>query len=282
MGILGRDRKNVCIAVCLITTVLLSVILVASNNALVSLMAYGDNTDKDNNSIKNRSQINDISDRVVSSNADIDKQQVQQVLNILQTQIALTSGQDKATKAINQVNLMIRLNPNGPLAQSLLFLAKEQASGNRDAIIQAAIKTAAHISNGEDDLGQSLVQDIVKSSPEIQFTNSSLQSSPSSDLSKLTGSSSFSGQKSLITADGTDIARTTIIRSNSDKSKMEGIGQESDTDENEANTLSREGTWSIATFSNNKLPDYTLFQSNKCDGSLDKYVPNPFVQRINS
>jgi hypothetical protein len=42
----------------------------------------------------------------------------------------------------------------------LLFLAKQQAAGNTNAVTQAAIKVAAHISNGDEDLGHSLAQDM--------------------------------------------------------------------------------------------------------------------------
>ncbi|MDQ3903733.1 MAG: hypothetical protein M3247_08855, partial [Thermoproteota archaeon] len=63
---------------------------------------------------------------------------------------------------------------------------------------------------------------------------------------------------------------------------MEGIGEEPDTDEKEANALSR-GSEQARTLANNVvIPDDTPFKSNKCDGSLDKFVPNPFVKSIGS
>lgn len=65
---------------------------------------------------------------IENSNLGANKERVQLVLQQIQTQIALTSGQDKATKAINQINSIVDLNPSGPLSKSLFFLAKQQAS----------------------------------------------------------------------------------------------------------------------------------------------------------
>jgi hypothetical protein len=65
------------------------------NDVSISMVAYGDKGN-DSNNIKNHSLINDISDQVVNSNIGADKEQVQEVLETIQTQIALTSGQDKA------------------------------------------------------------------------------------------------------------------------------------------------------------------------------------------
>jgi Big-like domain-containing protein/K319-like protein len=91
---------------------LLSVVVVAFNlnNPSIS-MVYGDNG---NNKIKNR-LINDISDQAVNSNIDTNKEQVQLQPQQIQTQISRTSSQDKATKAINRINSIIDLNPNGHL-----------------------------------------------------------------------------------------------------------------------------------------------------------------------
>lgn len=83
-------------------------------------MVYGDKGNnniynhKDNNKVKNR-LINDISDQAVNSNIDTNKEQVQLQPQQIQTQISRTSSQDKATKAINRINSIIDLNPNGPL-----------------------------------------------------------------------------------------------------------------------------------------------------------------------
>src|SRR6188472_4249521 len=145
------------IALYVMSTLLQSVVLFNLNNPSLSV-AYGDkgNNNNNHNKVNNRSLINDISDQVVTSNLGANKEQVQLVLQQIQTQIALTSGQDKATKAINQINSIIDLNPNGPLAQSLLSLAKRQAAGNTDVVIKAAIQIAGKISSGGDDLGQPL------------------------------------------------------------------------------------------------------------------------------
>jgi hypothetical protein len=130
------------------------------------MIAYGDkgndnnnhNDDHNNNKVKNRSTINDISDQVVSSGLGIDKEQVQQLLQLIQTQIAQTSGQDKATSAIKQIKSAIELNPNGPLAQSLLYLSKQQAIGNINSVNEAAVQVAVHVGNGSEDIGQILKQ----------------------------------------------------------------------------------------------------------------------------
>src|SRR6188472_3645757 len=148
------------ISLYVMSMLLLSVVLFNLNNPSISV-AYGDkgnnnNNNNNNNKVNNRSLINDISDQVVTSNLGANKEQVQLVLQQIQTQIALTSGQDKATKAINQINSIIDLNPNGPLAQSLLSLAKRQAAGNTDVVIKAATQIAGKISSGGDDLGQPL------------------------------------------------------------------------------------------------------------------------------
>jgi hypothetical protein len=182
------------------TMLLLSVVLFNLNNSSIS-MVYGDkgnnnNHNDNNNKVKNHSLINSISDQVVNSNVGTNKEQVQQVLQQIQTQIALTSGQDKATKAINQINSIIDLNPNGPLSQSLLSLAKQQAAGNTDVVVKAAAQIAGKVSSGGDDLGQpSAAQDLAQSSSEVQDlgqslseqagTSSSSSSSPSPSLSSL-------------------------------------------------------------------------------------------------
>jgi hypothetical protein len=64
---------------------------------------------------------------------------------------------------------------------------------------------------------------------------------------------------------------------------MEGIGEEPDTDEKEANALSNGGGGEPRTLSSNiAVPDDTPFKSNECGGSLDKFVPDPFIKSIGS
>jgi hypothetical protein len=115
--------------------------------------------------LENHSLINNISEQVVSLR--INKDLLQQVLQQIQTQIALTAGQEKATNAIKQINSVIELKPNGPLSQSLLFLAKQQASGNTDAVNQAAMQVAGLVSGGSDNIVLALGQTVasLKSSP---------------------------------------------------------------------------------------------------------------------
>ncbi len=124
-------QKKRGIAVYATAIFLLSVIVFNLNPTVLVIHA-----DKDHNSndqkVKNKSLIGDISDNVVSLGNT--KDALKQVLQQIQTQIALTSGQAKATKAINQINSIIDLNPNGHLSQSLLSLAKQQAAGNTTAV----------------------------------------------------------------------------------------------------------------------------------------------------
>jgi hypothetical protein len=246
-----------------------------NNNISISILAYGANDDKNsiniinNNGVNNDnlSSINDISGQIAGSNTGTDKQHVQQVLQQIHTQIAITAGEDEATKAINQISSIIHLNPNGGLAQSLSFLAKQQAAGKSDTVKQAALKVAYRISNGDDDLGKSFAQDVEQSSSGTL----SERSSPSPDLTS-----------SLPSSSTPPLSSSLELQSESDQSVMEGIGEEPDTDEKEANALSR-GSEEARTLANNiVIPDDTPFKSNGCDGSLDKFVPNPFIKSIGS
>jgi hypothetical protein len=252
--------KNRGLALYVMAMLLLSVLVFSLNNMPISVVVYGANYNgSNNNEVNNRLLINDISGQIASSNTDIDKEQVQQVLQQIHTQIALTAGEHEATNAINQISSIIHLNPNGALAQSLSFLAKQQAEGNTDTVKQAAMKVADRISSGDDDLGKSFAQDVEQSSSGTQLeksfdylTSSSLSSSPSSSKPRI----------------------------ESDQSIMQGIGEEPDTDEKEANALDKGEARTLA--NNIVVPDDTPFKSNECDGSLDKFVPNPFIQSIGS
>ena len=285
------------IALYVMSMLLLSVVLFNVNSPSIP-MVYGDkgnnnnhnhndnNNNNNNNKVNNHSLINDISDQVVNSNLGANKEQVQQVLQQIQTQIALKSGQDKATKAINQINSIIDLNPNGPLSQSLLFLAKQLAAGNTDIVIKAAAQMAGKVSSGGDDLGQPLAaqQAGTSSSPSPPLSSLSSQVLPSS-AGPLT-SSQQQNQKSIqlpnnslpLPVEGN--IGTSILYNSPSQSITAGSGEEPDTDENEANALNK----GEATTQDNNLviPDDTPFKSDKCDGSLDKFVPNPFIQKINS
>ena len=100
--------------------------------------------------VKNKSLINDISDQLV--NLGSDKDELQNILQQIQTQIALTAGQDKATNAIKQIKSVIELNPNGPLSESLLFLAKQQAAGNIEDVNKVTTEVAVYAANGTDNI----------------------------------------------------------------------------------------------------------------------------------
>src|SRR5919202_5307497 len=157
---------------------LLVFILNNNNNVSISMVAYGtsNNGSINNNEVKNRSAINDISGKIANSNTGTDKEQVQQVLQQIVTQIALRAGEDKTTNAINQIGSIIRLNPKGALAQSLLYLTKQQASGNTNAVTQVAIKVAARIFSGDDDLGKWFPHDVEQLS-KTTYENSSAATS---------------------------------------------------------------------------------------------------------
>jgi hypothetical protein len=125
-----------------------------------------------NNIVNNQSLINGLSDQFVNSN--VDKAAVQQILQQIQSQIAQTSGQDKATAALDQINSIIGLNPNGPLSQSILSLAKQQAAGNTAAVNQAATQIARLVASGSDYIGQPLEQALtLPSPPPVQLQSAS-------------------------------------------------------------------------------------------------------------
>lgn len=136
---------------------------------------------------KNRSLINDISKQVVD--LGINKNLLQQVLQQVQTQIALTSGQEKATNAIKQLNSVIELNPNGPLSQSLLFLAKQQGAGNTAVVNQAAIEVARFVSSGSDNIVVGLEQAVTSlktpSLTQVRVTTTQPSTTPNADQKQL-------------------------------------------------------------------------------------------------
>src|ERR687886_2772369 len=129
---------------------LLLSVIISSQNTFVNTVYADHNDDNNDNKVKNRSLINDISDQVIDTRSN--KESIQNILQLIQIQIAQTSGQDKATKTINLINSIINLNPNGPLAQSLLYLSKQQAIGNINSVIEAAIQVAAHVASGGEDI----------------------------------------------------------------------------------------------------------------------------------
>jgi hypothetical protein len=254
--------KNRGIDLYVISTLLLTVLVYSlNNNASTYTVAYGDNANdvdksRNNNEANNRLLINNISGQIASSYTDIDREQVQQVLQQIQTQIARTAGEDEANKAINQLAYIIHLNPRGEIAQSLSFLAKQQAAGNTDTVKQAAMKVAQRISKGDDDMGSWFAKDVEQSTG-THFRESSVPSVAA------------------------PLPSSSNLRIEPDKSIMQGIGEEPDTDEKEkANALDKGETRTLA--NNIVVPDDTPFKSNECDGSLDKFVPNPFIKAIGS
>ena len=123
----------------LFTLTLLVLSLVSYTHLLSAPAAYAHdhkaNSEGNSKKIKNQSLIAGISDQVV--NPSNNKDALQQVLQQIQNHIVQTSGQDKATKVLDQIKSLIELNPSGNLAQSLLSLAKQQSSGNTNAVNQS-------------------------------------------------------------------------------------------------------------------------------------------------
>ena len=179
----GNKIRGIAFSVMML--LLLSVI-VYNQNTFVNVVYADHNDDNDNKKVKNKSLINDISDQVI--NTPSNKESIQNILQLIQIQIAQTSGQDKATKTINLINSIINLNPNGPLAQSLLYLSKQQAIGNANSVIEAAVEVAAHVAKGGEDIEEiikqvaSHTQQVLSSqSPSMSSSYpSSLQSPPQS------------------------------------------------------------------------------------------------------
>jgi hypothetical protein len=94
---------------------------------------------------------------------------------------------------------------------------------------------------------------------------------------KANGSPSHNSHNGSISDSASGNNNNAIVMSGGPLNTTSGKGEEIDTDENEAKPLSEE-----AMKPSTAVPDDTPFKSNKCDGSLDKFVPNPFVPAINS
>ena len=126
----------------------------------IASLAYADKI-----KMKNKSLINDISDQLVkNSNDNNSKDELQNILQQVQMQISQIAGQDKATNAIKQIESVIELNPNGPLAQSLLFLAKQQATGNIVDVNKVTTDVARYAAAGGDSIVGLLEQSVASSS----------------------------------------------------------------------------------------------------------------------
>ena len=134
-------------------------------------LAYADKV-----KLKNKSLINDISEQVV--NLDNNKDELQSILQKIQTQISLMAGQDKATDAIKQIKSVIELNPNGALSESLLFLAKQQAAGNIQGVTNVVTEVARYAASGNDNMVLVLEQAVATTITTLQMQQQQ-QSSPS-------------------------------------------------------------------------------------------------------
>jgi subtilisin family serine protease len=117
----------------------------STSSSLIPSLAYADKI-----KLKNKSLINDISEQVV--NLGSSKNELQGILQQIRTQISLVAGQDKATSAIKQIKSVTELNPNGPLSESLLFLAKRQAAGNIQDVNNVTTEVARYAASGTDNM----------------------------------------------------------------------------------------------------------------------------------
>ena len=124
--------------------------------------------------MKNKSLINDISDQLVKDNGNNSKDELQNILQQIQMQISLIAGQDKATNAIKQIESVIEPNPNGPLAQSLLFLAKQQATGNIGDVNKVTTDIARYAAAGGDSVVGLLEQSVAAATPPPPSSSSSI------------------------------------------------------------------------------------------------------------
>src|ERR687885_415414 len=141
-------------------------------SSLIPSLAYADKI-----KIKNKSLINDISDKLVKNNGDNSKDELQNILQQVQMQISLIAGQDKATNAIKEIESVIELNPNGPLAQSLLFLAKQQSTGNIEDVNKVTTDIARNAAAGGDRVVGLLEQSVATTTAATITTPSSSSSS---------------------------------------------------------------------------------------------------------
>ena len=149
--------------------------------------------------IKNKSLINDISDQLVKNNSgNNSKDELQSILQQVQMQISLIAGQDKATNAIKQIESVIDLNPNGPLAQSLLFLTKQQATGNIEDVNKVITDSAKYAAAGGDSIVGSLEQSVasLSSSSITPLSPQQQEQQPSQSLPSSSTIASFDNNSS--------------------------------------------------------------------------------------
>src|SRR5690349_11698947 len=182
-------------ASCVMVILLLSLVVFTHNSFINIAYANNNSNDNKNNEVKNKSLIADMSDQVASLGTN--KRAVQQVIQQIQSQIAQTSGQDKATKTIKQINAIVGLNPNGPLSQSILSLAKQQTTGNTAAVNQAATQIAKLVASGSDYVGKPLEQSGTSSSP-LALSPPPIPQSPSPITSGILSTTSPKQQSAVI------------------------------------------------------------------------------------
>ncbi|HYZ50958.1 MAG TPA: discoidin domain-containing protein, partial [Nitrososphaeraceae archaeon] len=177
MKLAGPSSGRIFAAMSIISILFLSIAI--SNTSLrTQVAAFGD---KDNQRLNGRTLNSNISDQPL--NIDTNSEALQNVIQQIQIQLAQISGQDKATKTINLINSIINLNPNGPLAHSLLYLANQQAIGNIGAVTKAAAQLASQgpTGSGED------VEQVIRQAAGFQTEQSVFSSQASA--SPMAGSS---------------------------------------------------------------------------------------------
>ena len=175
------NAKKILVASIALVFLLSSTIFIQNQTILLSLLSQQQQSSSSSSSflsspipslayadkikMKNKSLINDISDQLVKNNGNNSKDELQNILQQIQMQISLIAGQDKATNAIKQIESVIELNPNGPLAQSLLFIAKQQATGNIEDVNKVTTDIARYAAAGGDSVVGLLEQSVAAATP---------------------------------------------------------------------------------------------------------------------
>ena len=193
----------------------------SSSLSPITSLAYADKI-----KIKNKSLINDISNQLVkNNNGNKSKDELQNILQQVQMQISLIAGQDKATNAIKQIESVIELNPNGPLAQSLLFLAKQQATGNIEDVNKVTTDIARFAAAGGDSvvglLEQSVAAAATSSSSIIPPSPQQQQQQPSQSPPSSGTVASFGNNSSNIIDDSNSSFVSTVPQVTPDLTQLQ-------------------------------------------------------------
>jgi hypothetical protein len=163
-----------------IISILFLSITISNTSLRAQVAAFGD---KDNQKLNGRSLNYNTSDQPL--NIDTNSEALQNVIQQIQIQIAQIGGQDKATKTTNLINSIINLNPNGPLAHSLLYLANQDAIGNIGAVTKAAAQLASQRATGNIEDVEQVIRQAAGFQTEQSVFSSQASASPVSGSSTL-------------------------------------------------------------------------------------------------